>query len=274
MLRPLWVDLALTLIPLTLAGTAWVAGRYAARMPRKAVLALLCLVLPLVPLPLLRLAPGCQESADLLLYRMGGTTRLECAIALFLLGFAWATPRKSLSPAFRALTQVHRLASCPSRKRGAQNAGAHGPGAVGQHSGFGQTAEPLSVPASAWHGSTLRQCWWRHVFNVVEHPRNLETVPYLSNRLLLGASALDMADALRLKLKGTGFRPVVRHLHYDQLLGKDQPFVACVELPGLGGHALLVFQLFDTGILMVDPQSGAQNRMSRADLSRSGREPS
>ncbi len=100
MLRPLWLDLWLTLYPVAIAAAAWFAGRYARRMPGAISRSCLILALLIVPLPLLRFVPGWGDFVDLHLHMFGGTTRLECGAALFLLGIAWAAPRKSLSPAF------------------------------------------------------------------------------------------------------------------------------------------------------------------------------
>jgi hypothetical protein len=86
-LRPLWVDLALTLIPLALALAAWVVGRFIGRTQPRYTPFFLAVVCAMVPLPLLRLIPTWRDTTDLVLHRLGGTTRLELGLAVLLLGY-------------------------------------------------------------------------------------------------------------------------------------------------------------------------------------------
>jgi hypothetical protein len=266
-LRPLWVDLLLTLLPLALAIAAWVAGRYWARMPRELAVPLIILALLIVPLPLLRFVPGWRDFAGVLLHSFGGATRLECGAALFLLGIASAAPRKSLSPAFLGtvaglvgLVMLTESAGrlwwrfmAPATWNNVPNAN----GCITQTTG--------STCSSAATAMLLHH----HGIRASEGE-----LAYLSNTSLLGTTSLDMADALRAQLetgwfRQTGwFRPVVERIPYDKLVSKHWAFVADVDLPNIGGHAVFVRLATAQVVELVDPRDGTLQQMPRREFER------
>ena len=261
MLRPLWVDCLLTLYPVVLAVTAWIVGSQVVRLPRKCGAILLGVALLIVPLPMLRFIPGWADSVGLLLHRLGGTTRLECGAALFLLGVVWGTPRRSLSSAFlgivAGLIGLVFFSECAGRlwwRFGDPEMWTNIP----VPSGFVQQTSGLTC-ASASAAMLLSH----HGIRASEGE-----LAYLSNTSLLGTTALDMADALHIKLSGTNWRPVVRRADYASFQKMDRPFDAHLDLPGLGGHAVFVRRLFDDSVDLVDPRTGFPEKMPRDEFER------
>jgi hypothetical protein len=258
-LRPLWVDLALTLIPLALAVGAWALGRSFARMPRWLAGVLLVVALLIVPLPLLRYVPAAREATELALHRLGGSTRLECAAALFLLGIAWAAPKKSLSPAFLGILATLTFLVFLTESTGRL---------------WWRLAAPAlwenrPDPAGCVTQTTGLTCASASAAMLLHHEGLTASegeLAYLSNTSLLGTTALDMADALRLKLDGTSWRPVVRRADFAHFQSLDRPFVAHVDLPGLGGHAVFVRAMSDSAVEVIDPRFGSLQKMPRADF--------
>ena len=260
-LRPLWVDLALTLIPVACAVAAWFAGRYVARMPWRSAYSLLCVIVILVLLPLLRLVPWYRDFVDLMLHSIGGTTRFECGLALFLLGFAWSSPRKSLSPAFLGIVAglIGFIFLTESAGRlwwrfAAPAMWANSPDANGC------LVQTTGVTCSSAATAMLL------------HHHGIKTsegeLAYLSNTSLLGTSQYDMADGLWDPMEKKELRPTVQRMPYDEIVDRHLAFVAAVNLPDLGGHAVFIRRALPDSVEVVDPRTGAPQTMSRGEFER------
>jgi hypothetical protein len=222
-------------------------------MPRAIAGPLLVVGLLIVPLPFLRKVPRWTAEIDDVLHRIGGTTRLECGVALFFLGIACAAARNSLRPSILRLLVCLVSLIFLSESAGRIWWRFAAPGMWVNRPGYVQQSTGLTCSSAA-------AAMLLHQHGIAASEGELA---YMSNTSLMGASMRDMEEALRIKLDGTAWRPVLWRGDYARLLEEDSQCTAAVDLPGIGGHAILIQRAFSDNLLVVDPLSGTPNRMSR-----------
>lgn len=55
---------------------------------------------------------------------------------------------------------------------------------------------------------------------------------------------------------------------YDAAMKQQGPFLACVTIPGIGSHAVLVLNMNADGVELIDPRFGQRQKLSRAEIER------
>jgi ABC-type bacteriocin/lantibiotic exporter with double-glycine peptidase domain len=70
--------------------------------------------------------------------------------------------------------------------------------------------------------------------------------------------------------KGQANRLVARVLKadYGESLNQPGPFLACVWIPGIGSHAVLVLSINAEGVEVIDPRFGQRQKLARTEIER------
>ncbi len=66
----------------------------------------------------------------------------------------------------------------------------------------------------------------------------------------------------------TAYRPTIQKEPYDYFVRYKHAFVAAVELPDVGGHAVFVRQAFPDTVELIDPRNGSPQTMLRGEFER------
>ncbi len=265
MLRPVWLDLLGALGPPLLGVLALLAGTRLRRLPGWFWRGLLFLVVGLV-LGLAgvyvgaRLSPAFRDWSAPVRYRIGGAFLISCPLGLLLLGVVWSQPGRSMSSGFLLVLAAVGLLilTTESTSRlwwrwlapGAWNNRPDSHGCVQQSSGFtcgpAATAMLLSSQGIA----------------VSEGELAYRT----GTSLWLGSDLYGTAAALTEYLRPAGKHATVERIDYQQGISMEEPFVASVDLPGLGGHALYVERLTPEHVHVVDPRQGQRTKLNRQEF--------
>jgi len=91
---------------------------------------------------------------------------------------------------------------------------------------------------------------------------------YLAKTSLFGTEGRNMARALSYKVQKRGWYAVFRSLDYEGCIRPGESFIAHVEDPHFGGHAVLLLNATSANAEVVDPLDGLRRKMSRAAFER------
>jgi ABC-type bacteriocin/lantibiotic exporter with double-glycine peptidase domain len=83
---------------------------------------------------------------------------------------------------------------------------------------------------------------------------------------LQGTAPYALARAVDCVARRSGKRGCVRRVDYAQVSLLGRPFVAFMNRPGVGGHALCVARADATAVEVIDPLSGSEDRMTREEF--------
>lgn len=135
------------------------------------------------------------------------------------------------------------------------------------------------VSETAWHNApaadgTLQQTsGWTcspAVAAMLLHHYGVNTtegeMAYLANTNYLGTDAPSIAHAMSIKGQSHNLNVKIANADYDACLERKEPFLACIHVPRLGGHAILVLKMTKNDLEMVDPRYGHRQRMPRAEI--------
>jgi len=261
MLRPLWLDLLTAMLPLVAGLLAFLAGRALWRLP--AWIFRLTIGLTVCGVALVGIAL-CTSLADLTgawLHAVGGTLAVTCVAALLLLGVVWRKPGRSTSSLFLAV--VIGLAGLLLFQDGggrlfwrslASSLWENKPDRNG-----------LLSQTTGWTCSPATAAMLLHRYGISSSEGELA---YLAGTSLLGTDLYSITDALNAKLRahGSGYQARIEAVVYEVWVGRGEPFLVPVNLPGLGAHAVLVERAEPEGVLLVDPRFGTRQRQSRQEF--------
>lgn len=259
MLRPLYLDLLDVLLPLAAGLAALGCGRQLHRLKPalfRAGVGLAVLVIGLLGVSYFLPFPEAVNDA---LWHAGGETTVACLAALLLLGVVWSARGRGTSTGFlRALVAVIALV-------------------LVLHSG------------GRWWWRTLGQAAWQNVpdragcltqsagwtcspaaASMLLHQYGIEAsegeLAYRANTSFLGTDLRSIAQALTRAGQPHGLVARLDHADYQTCLRQSAPFFACVRLPRLGSHAVLVLRAGPTEVELVDPRFGFRQTVPRAEL--------
>jgi ABC-type bacteriocin/lantibiotic exporter with double-glycine peptidase domain len=178
-------------------------------------------------------------------------------VALFLLGVVWGMPGRRLRAAFLAVLAavagafiLLEAGAClwwryALPELWERNADARG--ALMQSTGW------TCLPASA--------VMLLHQYGI---PASEGELAYLANTTLFGTDEYVMARALNAKLRARGWRARVEEATYEECVRRGEPFIAHVEPPDIGNHAILVERAWPDGVEVIDPLDGIPRNLPRA----------
>jgi hypothetical protein len=259
MLHPLALDLLASFLPLGFGALAFFAGRslVPSSKPFKAtVLIVIIGIIILVTLSLVGILPFITRS---ILSTLGGGTTVLCWTAVFLLGYATGSPRRTVSKSFLIMLVVivagilviegngrlwWRFAAIDAWKRTTDPAGG-----LAQSSGW--TCSPAAAVMLLHH----------HGIRSSEGE-----MAYLANTTLFGTDGFDLASALEEKIRDRGWRARIQETDYRTSVTKNKPFVAHVSDPKVGAHAVFIAVLAEDHAEMIDPLVGWKTQVSRAQF--------
>lgn len=189
-------------------------------------------------------------------YWQHGWTLVLSWLALFLLGVAATSPRRSFSSAFLVCLVLLAGGMILLETSGrmwwrfcapeAWQRGANEQGHLRQSSGT--TCGPVSaVMLLHYHGLDASE----------------GEMAYRAGSTWFGSSAQTLVRALTEKVQEHGGWAEVRQENYAGCLARDTPFVAIVRRPDIGRHAVFVEKVTETEVQLVDPLYGSRNRFTR-----------
>ncbi len=258
MLRPIYLDLLDVFLPLAASFGALVGGRFLECAPRWFFrLAVGLAVAIVLVLGITYFTPIRDDVSDAF-WHVGGVTTVACVLAMVLLGVVWASHGRSTSTGFLrtvaglvalivVLNSGGRLWWRTINTAAWENA----PDAVGclrQSSGW--TCSPAAATMLLHH----------HGIATTEGE-----MAYLAGTSYLGTDVPSIADALKAKAAPKFVVRVIK-ADYDACIQITGPFLACIDVPGLGGHAVLVLRVGPDSLELVDPRFGQPQTIARADM--------
>lgn len=259
MLRPLYLDLLDVLLPVAAGMAALIGGRYLRRLPVAVFRSIIGLSVAIVLLLGISYFTPLREPINDVLWHIGGIATVACVLALLLLGVVLSSPGRSTSTGFlRVLVGLVALIIV-----------LHNGGRLWWR--FVSTGSWDNVPDQT--GCLLQTTGWTcspAVATMLLHHHGISTsegeMAYLANTSYLGTDVQSIAQALTAKGEP---KNLVAHIHYgdyDSCLQQSRPFLACVTIPGIGGHAVFVLHIGAEDIELVDPRFGVRQKLPRADI--------
>jgi hypothetical protein len=259
MTRPLAIDLWNVFFPLVIGAAAFGTGMWSWRWPRTARNGLIVLAVTGAAVVGASAAGMLSPAADRTMSLIGSAPVLLCWMTLILLGLVWAVPTRRWSSRFLAFLVgvagfliLIDAGACLWWRFGASDLWentANAGGGVRQSTGL--TCYPASAAMLLHHyGISATEC----------------EMAYLGNTTPFGSDAHSMARALTLKLLSRGWRAEMEATNYVTLVRRGDPFIAHVDPPDVGSHAIFVQQAGPEFVEVIDPLDGARRRMSRADF--------
>jgi hypothetical protein len=262
MLSPIGFDLLCVLLPLLIAGGAFLAGKLVCRLSYPWRWAVLLPVCGVVLLLVVAYFTPIRHWTNATLYRIGGETTVACVAAMLLLGVVWSQPGRSTSSAFLGalvgligvILLIHHSGRLTWRWLGgaAWHNRADAKGCVTQSTGW--SCSPAAAVMLLHH----------HGINATEG----EMAYRAGTNLLLGTNVYEMAVALSEKVKTMGLSVDVHREDYNRWQRRGVPFLAHVTIQNLGGHALFIERLTDEAAEVIDPRHGQRQTIPRAALER------
>jgi hypothetical protein len=117
--------------------------------------------------------------------------------------------------------------------------------------------------------STGCTCYPASAVMLLHHPRiasSEEEMAYLANTSLGGTDDFAMVRALTAKGEPHGWHAETDEPGYDKCVRRQEPFIAHVDLPDIGLHAIFVDSVWPDFVEVVDPIDGVPTRLARADF--------
>jgi hypothetical protein len=241
---------------LGIGALAFIAGQYVVSLSKPLKAAVLVVTISIIFLVTLSLAGMLPFVTRSVLSRLGGGTLVLGWTAVFLLGYAVRSPRRTVSKGFLitliAIVAVVFVIEGSGRlwwRFVAVNAWEHTPDTAG---GLAQS--------SGWTCSPAAAVMLLHHHGI----RSSEgEIAYLANTTLFGTDGFDLARALSEKVRDRGWRANIQETDYGRCLTRNTPFVAHVADPKVGAHAVFIAALREDHAEMIDPLVGCKTKVSR-----------
>lgn len=258
MLRPLYLDLLDVILPLGAVGFALFGGCCLAHTPTWVFRSTVGLAVAVVfSLAVAYFTPFHGDISDAL-GNVGGVTTVACAAATLLLGVVWSSRGRSTSTGFLrvmvgligliiVLNAGGRLWWRSVSTAAWQNA----PDAAG-----------CLTQSSGWTCAPATAAMLLHHYGI---PATEGEMAYRAGTSYLGTDVPSIVRALEEKaapnLVARGMRA-----DYDACRQRTSPFYACIDVPGLGGHAILVLSVRADEVELIDPRFGRRQTVPRAEM--------
>ena len=191
-------------------------------------------------------------------WHIGGVTTVACFVAMLLLGVVWTSRGRSTSTGFlRVIVGLVFLIVL-------LNSG----GRLWWR--FVNTTAWQNLPDAT--GCLKQSSGWTcspAVAAMLLHHYAIETsegeMAYLAGTNYLGTDAPSIAHAIMAKAAPTLAAHIADN-SYEACIHRADPFLACVHVPGLGGHAVLVLEVHPDNVELIDPRFGYRQRIHRIEF--------
>jgi hypothetical protein len=195
------------------------------------------------------------------LHAIGGALAATCVTALLLLGVVWSQPGRSTSSAFLAV--LVGLAGLLLLQDGGARLFWRALGSSLWENRPDRSG--LLSQTTGWTCSPAAAAMLLHRHGI---PSSEGELAYLSGTSLMGTDLYQITDALNaiLQAQGNEGRARIDMVDYDVWVERGEPFLAPVNLPGLGAHAVLVERAEPEEALVVDPRHGSRQRLPCQEL--------
>jgi hypothetical protein len=257
-LRPLVVDVLAAIAPVAVGGLAFFGAMRLRHRPIWLFRTGVALVLGIVAVLGLAYFTSLKDRTGPLLFPVGGEMAVACWSAAFLVGVVWVAPGRSVSSGFLAL--VVALAGVLLFLNGAAPVGWRLLG--GKEWNNVPAADGTIAQTTGW---TCAPC----AAAMLLHKRGIRStegeMAYLSGTSWMGTDLYATAYALNRKAEGQPLKASALRTDYEACRRLGEPFLATVQLPGVGGHAVLVERVDENRVELVDPLRGRQ-LWSRAEF--------
>jgi hypothetical protein len=259
LLRAIYLDLFDVLLPLLAAGGALAGGHHLHRLPRFVFRVIVVLSVSVVSiLGVSYFVPFPELIYDALWY-IGGEGTIACILAAFLLGIVWSARGRSTSSGFlRVMVGLVALIIV------LDSGGRLWWRLISQATWHNTpNADGCLTQTTGWTCSPATATMLLHHHGIVASEGEMA---YLANTSYLGTDIRSIAHALTLKGRSHGFLAHVLVADYDACMRQTTPFLACVRVPGLGSHAVLVLRVKSDSVELVDPRFGHRQTLARAEI--------
>jgi len=254
--RPLWLDLLDLLLPPVVGVLLFLGASRLHRLPRVVFGIVLTLAVLVVSVLVVAYFSPLRDWTEEWFHAVGGERAIACAAGLVLLGAVWSQPGRTTSSGFLVVLVVIVAGMLLLDGSGRlwwryfhPQAWSNVPdadGCIRQSSALtcGPAAATLLLRAHGIHASEGE-------------------LAYLAGTSLFGTGLSSMAHVLTDRARSLQLSGRVERVPYETWVLRAMPFIAHVQIPGLGGHALFVERLTATEAQVVDPASGQRENLSR-----------
>jgi hypothetical protein len=250
-LRPLAVDVLAAVVPVGVGGLVFYVAIGLRHRPKWLFQSLVAFAIGIVATLGVAYFTSLKDRTGPLLFPIGGEMAVACWSAVFLVGVVWFAPGRSVSSGFLAL--VVALAAVLLFLNGAASVGWRLLRAK-EWSNF-PAADGTIVQTTGW---TCAPC----AAAMLLHKRGIRAsegeMAYLSGTSWMGTDLYATAYALEQKADGHRLKASAARTDYETCDRLGDPFLATVQLPGVGGHAVLVEHMDTDRVELVDPLRGRQ----------------
>jgi Peptidase C39 family len=259
MLRPIYLDLCDVLVPLSACLGALAGGHHLHRLPRSVFTVILAIsVAVILILGVSYFIPFPEPIYDVL-WHVGGEATVACVLAALLLGVVWSSRKRTTSTGFlRVMAGL--VAGIIVLGTGGRLWWRLVSEATWQNT---PNVDGCLTQSTGWTCSPATATMLLHHYGIAASEGEMA---YLANTSYLGTDARSIAHALTLKGRPHGLRAQVVLADYETCLGQPKPFLACVRVPGIGGHAVLVRRINAESIDLIDPRFGHRQTLLRAEI--------
>ncbi len=258
MIRPVYLDLLDILLPLSATLAALAGGRFLNRLPLRVFRAVIGIAVAIVLFLAVSYFMPIHAAVSDAFWHIGGVTFVACIMAMLLLGVVWTSRGRSTSTGFLGvmvgLVVVIVMLDSGGRlwwRFAAESTWQNVPDAAG-----------CLKQSSAWTCSPATAAMLLHHYGIEASEGEMA---YLAGTNYLGTDAPSIAHALSAKA-APKFVAHVADATYDACIGRTEPFLACIHLPGLGGHAVLALRVHLEHIELIDPRFGHRQRLNRTEI--------
>ncbi len=261
MLHPLALDLFLTFSSVCAGAAALACGYFLVKLSKPAQVTVLIITLGFLILVGITLAGIMPFRVRVILSALGGgSVAMSCA-ALILIGFAWASPKRTLSKHFLG-TLVAIVAVVLLIEGGGRLWWRFAADSLWQRTA---NRNGLVTQSTRWTCSPAAAVMLLHAHGVRASEGEMA---YLANTSLFGTYGFDLTRALTEKICDHGWHAELHETSYAVCLSRSKPFVAHIWSQETGGHAIFVHRLTSAHAFVVDPLVGWPAKKSREDFER------
>jgi hypothetical protein len=202
-----------------------------------------------------------RDPANDFLWHFGGIAAIACVLAMLLLGVVISSPGRSTSTGFlRVLVGLVVLIMVLN------SGGRLWWRFVGQAT-WENTPDKNGclTQSTGWTCSPAVASMLLHHYGISSSEGEMA---YLANTSYLGTDVEAIAQAMTTKGQANRLVAQVLRADYDGALKQSAPFLACVRIPGIGSHAVLVLSINPEGVELIDPRFGLRQKMARPEIER------
>jgi len=261
MLRPLYLDFLDVLLPLFVGVAALWGGKYLRRLPAAIFRGVIGVSIAIVAFLGVSYFTSLRDPVNDVLWHFGGIAAIACVLAMLLLGVVMSSPGRSTSTGFlRVLIGLVFLIMVLNS---------------GGRLWWRFVSQATWENAPDKNGCLTQSTGWTcspAVASMLLHHYGISTsegeMAYLANTSYLGTDVQAIAQAMTTKGQANLLIAQVLRADYDGSLKQPGPFLACVWIPGIGSHAVLVLSINPEGVELIDPRFGQRQKMARAEIER------